>query len=224
MRAILLAKAMAATLGGRRANRPVSHGDTAAPRRACIMTAVAPTTRSDRSAGLPILDILPILSWWSKPRLWKPEEDAPLQDASNGLGHVYAIVRDHHRAKTKERIAYIGISQKLDSRFANHPKTDDIRGMRGQTSLSIGNIDFQKWTHKKSVSKSINDIEHILIWATGPAFNERKMYSLPGFGQNGSCAWHITNAGHRFAGRMPREIAYPWMILKPGRDRSAKEA
>ncbi|WP_428990942.1 hypothetical protein [Methylocapsa aurea] len=159
---------------------------------------------------------------WSKPRLWKTDEDAPIQDAERGLGHIYAIVRDHHRAKTRENIAYIGISQRLDRRFGNHPKAEKLKSMRGQTALSIGNIEFGKWTHKKSVGQSINDIEHILIWAIGPAFNERKWYSLPGFGKNGSCAWHITNAGHRFAGRMPREIAYPWMITKPGRDRSSK--
>jgi len=51
--AILLAKAMAATLAGLRANNAVSQGDIVAPRRACRNTAVAPTTRRERSAGCP---------------------------------------------------------------------------------------------------------------------------------------------------------------------------
>lgn len=175
----------------------------------------------ENGSGNPLFRLITIK--WSKPRQWDTEADAPIQDAEKSLGHVYAIVRDHPLAKTKQRIAYIGISQKLDSRFANHPKAYKILSMRGQTSLSIGNIKFQPWTHKKSVSKSINDIEHILIWAIRPRYNDQKTQSLPGFGNNGISAWHITNVGHRFAGRMPREIAYPWMILKPGRDRSSKK-
>lgn len=57
--AILFANAMAATLAGLRANNAVSQGDIVAPRRACCNTAVAPTTRSERSAGFPILEIFP---------------------------------------------------------------------------------------------------------------------------------------------------------------------
>ena len=57
--AILLASAMAATLAGRRASRLVSQGDTVAPRRACLDTAVAPTTSKERNTGFPILEILP---------------------------------------------------------------------------------------------------------------------------------------------------------------------
>src|SRR5271169_2081321 len=60
--AILLANAMAATLAGRRANRAVSQGDMVAPRRACRNTAVAPTTRRERSEGFPILEIFPSCS------------------------------------------------------------------------------------------------------------------------------------------------------------------
>jgi hypothetical protein len=48
-----------ATLAGRRASRPVSQGDTVAPRRACLDTAVAPTTSKERNTGFPILEILP---------------------------------------------------------------------------------------------------------------------------------------------------------------------
>lgn len=93
--------------------------------------------------------------------------------------------------------------------------------MRGTTSLSIGNVHFADHTWTKTIPRSIAELEHILIWAIGPELNERKQYSLPGFGKSGQ-AWHITNKGHRFAGRMPREIVYPWMLLKLGRDRSIK--
>jgi hypothetical protein len=35
-------------------------------------------------------------------------------------------------------------------------------------------------------------------------------------------AWHLENIGFRFAGQMPREIVFPWMLVKPGRNRSQK--
>ena len=57
--AILFANAMAPTLAGLRANNAVSQGDSVAPRRACRSTAVAPTTRRERSVGFPILEIFP---------------------------------------------------------------------------------------------------------------------------------------------------------------------
>ena len=62
IRAILSARAMAATFGGRRASSAVRQADVGAPRRACAITAGAPTTSSVRKTGLPILEIWPIRS------------------------------------------------------------------------------------------------------------------------------------------------------------------
>jgi hypothetical protein len=159
---------------------------------------------------------------WTKPRIWRPTEPAPIKDAEQSLGHIYAIVRDHHLAKRRENIAYIGISTKLRVRFYNHPKAHELVQRRGITSLSIGNVRFTNYTKTKTKQRAIGELEHLLIWAIGPEFNERKQYSLPGFGSRRGMAWHITNKGHRFAGQMPREIAYPWMLVKPGRNRSLK--
>ncbi len=61
MRAILLASAMAATLYGLRLSNSVSQAETFAPRRACWITADAPTTKRDRKIGFPIFEILPNL-------------------------------------------------------------------------------------------------------------------------------------------------------------------
>jgi hypothetical protein len=65
-------------------------------------------------------------------------------------------------------------------------------------------------------------LEHLFIWSLWPELNEKKTSTLPGMGSKPGRAWHIMNEGHRFAGRMPREIVYPWMLIKPGRDRSSK--
>ena len=59
MRAILLASATATTLQGRRARRAVIHLEALGLPRACLSTAVGPTTRSERNAGLPIFDMRP---------------------------------------------------------------------------------------------------------------------------------------------------------------------
>ena len=68
----------------------------------------------------------------------------------------------------------------------------------------------------------MEEIEHLLIWALDPANNTNKNYTLPGMGQRRGNAWHIKNSGYRFAGQMPREIVFPWMLVKVGRDRSKK--
>ncbi len=68
----------------------------------------------------------------------------------------------------------------------------------------------------------MEEIEHLLIWALDPPYNDRKNYTLPGMGKHRANAWHLENIGFRFAGQMPREIVFPWMLVKPGRNRSQK--
>jgi hypothetical protein len=42
-------------------------------------------------------------------------------------------------------------------------------------------------------------------------------------GANGGDAWHVINTGYQFSGQMPKEIVYPWMLVKPGRNRIRKK-
>lgn len=63
---------------------------------------------------------------WSDPKPWKRDEDAPIADAEQKPGYLYAISWDHHRATHKETIAYIGITKNLSKRFANHPKAEAL--------------------------------------------------------------------------------------------------
>lgn len=162
---------------------------------------------------------------WSRPRIWKPEKPAPTGLGSLEPGYLYAIVRNHHRAKTRDTIVYVGITNNLDRRFNNHPKASDFAAMRGPTSLSIGTVNFGSYRTATTTGnrKALEGIEHVLIWALWPTlFNEKKQHSLPRFKAPVAQAWHIENTGYRFAGRMPREIVFPWMLIKHGRDRSAK--
>jgi hypothetical protein len=92
--------------------------------------------------------------------------------------------------------------------------------------ISIGVPEFAKYHHRKGKkgTRAIDEIEHILIWAVSPKFNERKMFTMPGMGKHPGRAWHIANLGERFSGTLAREIVYPWMLIKPGRNRSKKKS
>jgi hypothetical protein len=159
---------------------------------------------------------------WTKPRVWKRDEPAPKGLADVTAAYVYALTRDHGKSLRKPPIVYIGLS-KNRTRFYNHPKAKKIRNMKGKTLVSIGIIDFGKHHHKKGTKPAIEEIEHLLIWALSPKFNEKKKFTMPGMGKNPGRAWHVRNIEHRFNGQMPREIVYPWMLIKLGRDRSKKK-
>ena len=59
IRAILLARAVATTLKGRRARMAANHVEASVLCRACFKTDVAPRINKERSVELPIFDILP---------------------------------------------------------------------------------------------------------------------------------------------------------------------
>ncbi len=161
---------------------------------------------------------------WNKPRIWKSGEGAPTELAEFAAGYVYALTRDHHRQKHKDIISYIGLTRNLSHRFYNHSKANELLSKRGDVYLCIGQVTFERYHHRTGTAPAIEQIEHLLIWAISPELNERKMFTMPGMGANAGRPWHIINQGYRFSGLMPREIVFPWMLVKPGRDRSAKKA
>lgn len=164
---------------------------------------------------------------WTRPKPWgATDPDPPIADAEQKPGYLYAICWDHHLATRRETIAYIGRTDKLDTRFDNHPTAEALRQRKRKTFLSIGHIDFGRWTTTSpKTRRTTEELEHLLIWALWPDLqNDRKIILIPGFGKHRGHAWHVTNAGHRFRGRMPREIIFPWMLVKPGRYHSSRRA
>ncbi len=159
---------------------------------------------------------------WSKPRVWLADESAPIGADSNVTNCLYCLVRDHHRASAKTKIAYVGITKDAKKRFVNHKVAKKLTSMRGQTSLSIGTVNFGSYWREGGTRLALEQLEHLLIWAIWPESNDRKAYTLPGMGAHPTKPWHVRNLGYRFAGTMPRELVYPWMLVKPGRDRSVK--
>ena len=158
---------------------------------------------------------------WSNPRTWDKGTEAPVTNEDDAS--IYAIVRNHGRSKTRDIIEYIGLTTDPEKRFRNHQTARDIVEMRGTVGISFAPISFIKGRNKSANRKrALEEIEHILIWALEPRHNQKKNYTLPGMGKNGGNAWHIINDGYRFAGKMPLELVFPWMLVKVGRNRSRK--
>ena len=161
---------------------------------------------------------------WSTPTIWRKGERRPKFDDSTPF--VYALIRNHGKSATKDHILYIGLTQKPKTRFGNHNTAKNIVAMPGEVKFSYAQIDFVQGRNRVARTKrTMEEIEHLLIWAVYYELqNEKKQYTVPGMGANGGDAWHITNSGYRFSGRMPREIVFPWMMVKPGRGRFRKRA
>lgn len=167
---------------------------------------------------------------WSEPKPWSDDDKAPL-GASERDDAIYAIVRDHGNQSKAGKIVYIGMTTTLPTRFNQHHCADEIRKKRGATLLSVGTVHYRgkhsRWAYANP-NQALRQIEHILIWAIWPTLvNNKNQNSIPLLaGKNIAQAkpWIIRREGHRFHGRMPREIVYPWMAIKPGRDRSTKKS
>lgn len=160
---------------------------------------------------------------WTKPSCWEKGQRVPkFQDDEPFL---YALIRDHGNASVRDRIEYIGLTAAPKRRFGNHETARAIVAKRGRVLFTYAPIDFVKGRNREARTKAaLEEIEHLLIWAVPPDYlcNERKQFTMPGMGKNGGRAWHILNEGYRFRGQMPREIIYPWMLLRVGRNRAVR--
>lgn len=163
---------------------------------------------------------------WRKPVVIERDGSLKIENESDvyGHGYLYAIVRNHPNQRTRDRIAYIGITNDLEKRFRNHPKVDDIRSLQGETSISVGVISTPGRRPNGSAMKALREeLEHILIWVLWEdLWNDRKTLVVPGQGRNGGQAWDVNNSGYSFSGRMPRRIVFPWAAIVPRRNNTAR--
>lgn len=171
------------------------------------------------SAGYPLFQEVELK--WSKPTLWQVDQSVPDFDTNDPF--LYILLRNHGNLSTKNKIEYVGLTIAPRSRFGNHPQAREIRNKRGETLFSYAPIIMHGKNKAARTKRTLEEIEHLLIWALPfDLENEKKQFTLPGLGSKGGNAWHISNTGFRFSGRMPRKIIYPWMVVEHGRDRSAK--
>ncbi|MFN3837512.1 MAG: hypothetical protein ACK4MI_07335 [Brevundimonas sp.] len=161
---------------------------------------------------------------WEKPTEWKKGQSKPTFDTDEPF--LYALIRNHWKSTTRDHIEYVGLTKSPRTRFGNHKTAREIVSERGSVMFTYAKLDAIKGRNRLDrVHTALEEIEHLLIWAIGSGLrNEKKQFTLPGMGSNGGNAWHIVNSGYHFAGRMPKEIIYPWMLVRHGRDTSAKRS
>lgn len=176
------------------------------------------------NAGRPLFK--PISVSWSTPTRLTKDGDIVLDDCDYlEAGYLYAIVRNHGNAAKADTIRYIGITNNLETRFRNHPKMTELRSKGGETSLSIGTIDFGGYRTARGTGnrRAIEELEHIFIWTLWhDLLNDKKQLTAPGMGKHRGRAWDITMKGYQFSGQMPKRIIYPWIVTEPRRDKSSK--
>jgi hypothetical protein len=156
---------------------------------------------------------------WSTPAEILSGEEPEFEESRPTL---YAFVRNHHASRQKDKIVYVGLSINPEARFKNHPKAREIIERKGSTKFSFAALDAAKTDRqRRTVIRTMEDVEHILIWTLwGSLENKAKLFTLPGMGTTRGSPLHIVNEGYQFFGQMPREIIYPWMLVKSRKDRS----
>lgn len=174
----------------------------------------------ENAAGFPLFHKVELV--WKRPTLWPKAQRLPKFNSSEPF--IYALIRDHGKAVDRDRIEYIGLTTSPATRFGNHKTARRIVNKRGRVMFSYAPITFVRGRNRiRRLQLAIEEIEHLLIWAIPDHLeNDKKQFTLPGMGINGGEAWHIINRGYRFRGRMPAEIVFPWMLLRPGRNRTAR--
>jgi predicted GIY-YIG superfamily endonuclease len=159
---------------------------------------------------------------WSLPRRWQKGDTKPSFDTDEPF--LYILLRDHGNSRTKDQIVYVGLTKAPSTRFGNHETAKAIVAKRGTVRFTYAPVDLRGRNRLERVGRALEELEHLLIWAVPGEHlvNERKQFTLPGMGSRGGNAWHVQNTGYRFSGQMPREIVFPWMMVRPGRNRSLK--
>lgn len=172
------------------------------------------------AAGFPLFKEVNLV--WSKPALWRKGQKRP--PISENEPFLYSLVWNHGNSRAKDHILYVGLTRSPNTRFGNHRTAKEIVDLRGSVGLTYAKVDFIRGRDKiRRIKQALEEVEHLIIWAVyQDLWNVRKLYTLPGMGKNRGNTWHIRNAGYRFSGRMPREIIYPWMLVNPGRNLTAK--
>jgi hypothetical protein len=155
---------------------------------------------------------------WTRPTEWRKEMKVPDFDTKEPF--LYALIGNQNRSDDFGHIVYVGLTKAPKTRFAKHWKAREILEKDDSVLFSYAELNHIRGRDRlRRVGLAMEEIEHLLIWALPPEHlkNVAKQASIPGQGKNHGNAWHVINGGYRFSGRMPREIVFPWMIVKSGR-------
>lgn len=168
------------------------------------------------AAGNPLFNLVRLV--WRRPTPWVKSSSTPIFEIDEPF--IYALTYDHGNSPVRDRIEYIGLTSSPNTRFGNHKTAKEIVRRRGRVGFTYAPINFVMGRNRESRTKrAMEEIEHLLIWAAPDyLWNDKKQFTMPGMGIHGGRPWHIVNEGYRFRGQMPREIVYPWMLLRCGRN------
>lgn len=178
---------------------------------------------------------------WSRPQKISNTRLSPkcVPEFEDNNPRIYILTRNHHKSNEKNKIVYVGISRTPKSRFFNHPTFERWADKKSGIDISNATINVSKYISRSIVDESqrakattelLQQIEHLLIWILQYRFeldNISNTLSLPKLRSPSNkidkkFGWHIKNSGFRFSGRLPREILFPWIVTKIGRNRSSK--
>lgn len=151
---------------------------------------------------------------WSEPIRVRKDGPVPLEEREyRKNGYFYVLMKDHGNQSVRDKILYVGITNKLKVRFYNHPKFWEIISKNSHVYFCVGEPDFHGYRTAENYKnrQAIEEIEHIYIWTLFPYLeNYQKFQSFPGMSKAGARAWMIENKGYSFSGNMPKKIVYPW--------------
>ena len=154
---------------------------------------------------------------WAEPIPFSEAVSIDKQDLLDGNEYIYAIISRHGNLKDGPTIQYIGITQSGGKRFVSKDYQRKM-SIGSYTYISFGKLKSNRSKRLKNLGRSVyEELEHIIIWAIwqeNDLYNGSKIFTLPGWGANGTQAYHILNSGFGFNGKMKREIIYPWMICR----------
>jgi hypothetical protein len=136
---------------------------------------------------------------WSRPVEVSYNFDGLTELADNWYG-LYRFERGHALKDGPRDIVRIGIAfdQTLGARIRQYtPKLEEYR-RRGSLWVSWAALDLFEGQHRR---RRYEDVEHLMIFAVQPDYNERKRNSVP------DDFYRIENSGYR--GGLPRDIVFP---------------
>jgi len=148
---------------------------------------------------------------WSRPKIWRPDNDFDVPSDYRGYGGIYMLIRNHRKQKISNIITYIGKTGNFENRLTTqHHKYDALIKKAGDTKVSCGYITYQNIKEKDGY---INEIETIMIFCIWNYLeNKHGFGNLPGFGSKPISPWIIDNIG--FKGKLPRRIFYPAFAMQ----------
>lgn len=78
---------------------------------------------------------------WEKPTAWNKGDGRPTFNTDRPF--LYILLRDHGNSRTKDQIAYVGLTKSPKTRFGNHETAKAVVAQRGTVRFTYATVDFK---------------------------------------------------------------------------------